>query len=60
MGWDNTTEMTALVVDALERIAFGLAGATGTPPRVPRPYEAPVEPASVSLAELPNLFKGDR
>jgi len=61
MGWDNTTEMTATVVDAINQLTrlfynANFEGPIKDPiPLMPRPYEVPVEsvePKTISFAEL--------
>ena len=63
MGWDNTTEQTASVVDSLQMLirlyvnANSDASDSSPVARVPRPYEAPVVPESISLGAFANLVK---
>ena len=68
LGWDNTTEQTASVVDAiayLTRLFIDVNSETPDPdpvPRVRRPFEAavevePVRPNTISLAEFGDLLK---
>ena len=60
MGWTNTAEMTASVVDAVNALSRIFINANSeTPidpiPLMPRPYEAPVEPVkpdTVSFAKF--------
>ncbi len=68
MGWDNTAEMTACVVDAVNVLTRVLVNVnsersdTSPVPRVPRPYEAaPVaaEPQTISLSQFGTLLKED-
>jgi hypothetical protein len=63
MGWDNTTEQTASVVDALNILTRHFVNAnsekTNSEPiqRVPRPYEAERVPDTITLADLGNLLR---
>jgi hypothetical protein len=66
MGWDNTAEMTASVVDAINRLIRLFYNANFEDPikdpiaLMPRPYEAPVEPVqpdTVSFAEFCDIVK---
>jgi len=65
MGWDNTTEMVATVVDSINVLTRLFHNANfETPidpiPLMPRPYEAPVEPVkpdTVSFAEFCDIVK---
>jgi len=69
MGWSNTTEMTAMVVDAVNRLTrmthnVNVAQADqilDPTPLMPRPYETavvePVRPNTISLAEFGDLLK---
>jgi len=70
MGWDNTTEMVATVVDSITRLTrmthnvnVAQADQILDPiPLMPRPYEtavdvAPVKPDTISLAEFGDLLK---
>ena len=70
MGWDNTTEMVATVVDSITRLArlthnmnVSQADQILDPiPLFPRPYETavdvePVRPNTISLAEFGDLLK---
>jgi len=70
MGWDNTAEMTAMVVDAVNRLTrmthnvnVAQADQILDPiPLMPRPYETavaapPVKPNTISLAEFGDLLK---
>jgi hypothetical protein len=65
LGWDNTTEQTANVVDAVQYLARLFFNANSEKPdrdplpRVPRPYEAQTkqEAPGVSLAEFANIIK---
>ena len=65
MGWTNTAEMTASVVDAINALSRLYVNAhTESPidpiPLMPRPYEAarePVKPNTISLAEFGDLLK---
>lgn len=64
MGWDNTTEMTATVVDSVNYLARLFYNANSKEPnrepvkRVPRPFEKKPEPKTVSLSEFNNIVKG--
>ena len=63
MGWDNTTEQVAAVVDSLELLtrlyinAHSDSGDTSPVARVPRPYESPTVPETFSLAQFANVVK---
>jgi len=70
MGWDNTTEMVATVVDSITRLTrlthnmnVVQADQILDPiPLMPRPYEVavdvePVRPNTISLAEFGDLLK---
>lgn len=65
MGWDNTTEMTATVVDAINALTRFYINAHSESPIDPlplmlRPYEAarePVKPETITLAEFGDLLK---
>lgn len=65
LGWDNTTEMVATVVDALAHLTRMYTNAnyenpnTGPVPLVPRPFQdaAPVKPQTISLAAFGDLLK---
>lgn len=68
LGWDNTTEMVAGVIDAINYLArmFYNANAKDADksdlPRVQRPYEDALpkpEPKTISLFELGTMLKGD-
>ena len=64
MGWDNTTEMTATVVDAVNRLTRLFYNANfenpiDPLPLMPRPYEAarePVKPETITLAAFGDLL----
>ncbi len=61
-GWDNTTEMVAELIDTTHGIIRILQAVhtqnppTGDLPRVPRPYEKPAEPKTVSIAGLADFL----
>jgi len=68
MGWDNTTEMVATVVDSITHLTRVLINVNSEQPNtdpiplMPRPYEAavdvePVRPNTISLAEFGDLLK---
>ena len=65
MGWTNTAEMTASVVDAVNALSRLYVNAhTESPidpiPLMPRPYEAarePVKPETITLAAFGDLLK---
>jgi len=65
MGWDNTAEMTATVVDAINALTRLYVNAHSESPidpipLMPRPYEParePVKPNTISLAEFGDLLK---
>ena len=65
MGWDNTTEMTATVVDAINALTRLYVNAHSESPidpipLMPRPYEAarePVKPETITLAAFGDLLK---
>jgi len=65
MGWDNTTEMTATIVDAINVMTWLYASAHSESsvdpiPLMPRPYESvrePVKPATITLAAFGDLLK---
>ena len=63
MGWDNTTEQTAAIVDALNvliRLTHNINAETPSRddiPRVPRPYEAVAEQETISIAQFNNLLE---
>ena len=68
MGWSNTTEMAAGIVDELKVLqrlthnaAVGESDQNRDPiVRVPRPFEAeqePAKPETISLAEFGDLLK---
>ena len=68
MGWDNTTEMAAGIVDELKvlqrlthNVAVGTSDQIHDPVvRVPRPFEVaaePVKPETISLAAFGDLMK---
>lgn len=68
MGWDNTTEMTAGVVDelkVLQRLTHNMAVSASDQirdpiVRVPRPFAAqsePITPNTISLAALGDMLK---
>ncbi len=65
MGWDNTTEMVATVVDAINIQTRHFINANSETPIDPiplmqRPYEAPVEPVkpeTISFAEFCDIVK---
>jgi hypothetical protein len=67
MGWSNTAEMTATVVDSINALTRIYVNAhSDSPidpiPLMPRPYEAtvdvePVKPNTISLAEFGDLLK---
>jgi hypothetical protein len=69
LGWNNTTEMAASIVDAinvLTRVTMNVNSTKpiqGEIPRVPRPYEdkAPEESKGISLSDFAGLIqKGDQ
>jgi hypothetical protein len=70
MGWDNTTEMVATVVDSITRLTRLTHNVNVSKddrildpiPLMPRPYETavdapPVKPDTISLAEFGDLLK---
>ena len=67
MGWTNTAEMTASVVDAVNALSRLYVNAhTESPidpiPLMPRPYDAavdvePVKPETITLAAFGDLLK---
>lgn len=65
LGWDNTTEMVATVVDAVNYLARLVYNAnakepdTSDLPRIPRPYgdEIKPEPESISLNEFTKMLR---
>ena len=66
MGWDNTTEMVATVVDSITHLTRQYINAHSETPNleppmwVPRPYSAPAEPVkpqTISFAELCEIAK---
>jgi len=66
MGWDNTTEMVATVVDSITHLTRVLINVNSEQPNtdpiplMPRPYEParePVKPNTISLAEFGDLLK---
>lgn len=62
MGWDNTTEQTAAVVDALNvliRLTYNVNAETPNRdevPRVPRPYEEDVILETISLNQFASML----
>jgi len=67
MGWSNTVEMTAMVVDAinqLARLTYNINVSQENQildpvPLLPRPYEParePVKPETITLAALGDLL----
>ena len=65
MGWDNTAEMTASVVDAINALTRIYINAHSESPiepipLMPRPYEAarePAKPETITLAAFGDLLK---
>ena len=65
MGWDNSVELLASVVDAIQaltRLYINVHSESPIDPipLMPRPYGAPVEPVrpnTISLAEFGDLLK---
>jgi hypothetical protein len=65
MGWDNTTEMVAAVVDALNvliRLTYNAASTnpqTDAIPRITRPYESDkeLEPKGISLTDFTDILR---
>ena len=63
MGWDNATEQTASVVDALQvliRLTHNINASTPSSddiPRVPRPYEAAPEQETISISQFNSLLE---
>ena len=61
--WDETPELLAQLIDAVERQSFYFRKANfadaGEPPTVvPRPGVKPAEPETVSLTQLKTILKG--
>ena len=58
MGWDNTTEMVATVVDSITHLTRQFVNVNSETPNqdplmlVPRPYEAAVETVQAELISL--------
>ena len=66
MGWDNTTEMVATVVDSITHLTRQFVNVNSETPNheplmlVPRPYAAPVEPVAaetITLAAFGNMME---
>ena len=68
MGWSNTTEMAAGIVDelkVLQRLTYNAAAGESDQirdpiVRVPRPFDAeqePAKPETISLAEFGDLLR---
>ena len=64
MGWDNSVEMTATLVDSVRHLTdlFVMANSDQQHdplPRVPRPYEAnePVKPSTISLSQFNSMME---
>ena len=62
MGWDNTTEQTAALVDAVNvliRLTYNVNAESPNRdevPRVPRPYEVAPERETISLAGFASIL----
>ena len=65
MGWDNTTELTAGVIDAVNVLTRVLINVNTENPdrtpveRVPRPYEVKAPAETITLTEFGDWLKED-
>ena len=65
MGWDNSTELLATVVDSLTYIARLIRNAnfnnpdSSEIPRVVRPHEDEISPQRASLNDFAQLMRGE-
>ena len=66
MGWDNTTEQTAALVDAINvliRLTYNVNAESPSRdevPRVPRPYEVAPERETISMTQFAAFVSEDR
>jgi hypothetical protein len=59
--WDEQTELTALLYDAIERLTYYTLRVNGNEPDVPEPYPRPGQHPQVdeiTLADFNNLIGG--